>query len=167
MEMTLRKTVLLWTLSFVVTLASAAYQRLTGPTYPISGRVTVAGSTVPFKLARSHGGGSNQSIEIKTGDPRIEGDLLWRHYRSGEEWSHSPMQQRDGVLVGELPWQPPAGKLEYRVELTASGERVELPAAVTRFKGDVPAWVLIVHVAAMFGAMLLSTRTGLEFLSPV
>jgi cytochrome bd-type quinol oxidase subunit 2 len=34
---------------------------------------------------------------------------------------------------------------------------------VIRFKGDVPIFILIPHIIAMFGAMLLSTRTGLEF----
>lgn len=36
---------------------------------------------------------------------------------------------------------------------------------VIRFKGEVPLWLLIAHVVTIFGAMLLSTRTGLEFFS--
>jgi hypothetical protein len=165
----LGKTVLLWALAFVLTLASAVYQRLTGPTYPVSGRVALAGREIAFKLTRSHGGKSNQPVEIKSGDPRISGELAWRRYRTDGDWTRVPMQFREGALAAELPWQPPAGKLEYRVELSAGGESVSVPAAgpvVTRFKGEVPVAVLILHVAAMFGGMLLSTRAGLEFLRP-
>lgn len=163
----MRKTVLLWVLAFIITLASAVYQRLTGPTYPVSGRASFAGREFKYRLARSHGGNSNQPVELKTGDPEIAGDLVWRRFRTDDAWTRVPMQFSDGVLKGELPWQPPAGKLEYRVELSARGQSASVPGAVpvvTRFKGDVPVSILILHVIAMFGGMLLSTRAGLEFL---
>ena len=74
----------------------------------------------------------------------------------------------DGVIAAELPHQPPAGKLEYRILLERGESRLTLPdegAVVIRFKGDVPASVLIPHIIAMFAAMLLSTRAGLECFS--
>ncbi len=163
------KAVKLWVLAFVVTAASAVYQRITGPTHPVSGYVTLSGRPIAYKLARSHGGNTNQPVSVETRDPQIKGDLLWRRYRAGGEWTRVPMEFRDGFLSGELPWQPPAGKLEYRVELTAAGERAALPEGgpiVTRFKGDVPVSVLVLHIITMFGGMLLSTRAGLEFLQP-
>ncbi len=36
---------------------------------------------------------------------------------------------------------------------------------MVRFKGDVPLFILIPHILAMFGTMLLSTRTALECFS--
>jgi hypothetical protein len=77
--------------------------------------------------------------------------------------------QRDGETLRAMvppppePLMPMAGKLEYRVVLEAGGRSVSFPekAAVARFKGDVPAWVLIPHVAAMFFGMLFSTRAAL------
>jgi hypothetical protein len=58
---------------------------------------------------------------------------------------------------------PMAGKLEYRVRLMKPGEQVSFPdkPAVTRFKGGVPAWVLVPHVAAMFFGMLFATRAAM------
>ncbi|MBA4072107.1 MAG: hypothetical protein C0497_09775 [Gemmatimonas sp.] len=55
---------------------------------------------------------------------------------------------------------PMAGKLEYRVKLTRGAEEVLFPEqpAITRFKGDVPTWVLIPHVACMFLGMLFAMR---------
>lgn len=53
-----------------------------------------------------------------------------------------------------------AGKLEYRVTLTRGAETVSFPEqpAITRFKGDVPMWVLIPHVPCMFFGMLFAMR---------
>ncbi len=73
----------------------------------------------------------------------------------------------DGLLSGTLPHQPPAGHLEYAVLLRKGTFSIIVPsgnAAVFRFKGEVPLLILIPHVIAMFGAMLLSTRAGLECL---
>ncbi|MCC7451332.1 MAG: hypothetical protein IT324_28240, partial [Anaerolineae bacterium] len=41
--------ILLWTLAAVITLASVAYQRLTGPTYPVRGEATIDGATVKYR----------------------------------------------------------------------------------------------------------------------
>jgi hypothetical protein len=54
------------------------------------------------------------------------------------------------------------------VELYKDGKMIDAPkdrAVVIRFKDDVPIWLLIPHVIFMFAAMLLSTRTGLEYFS--
>jgi hypothetical protein len=78
------------------------------------------------------------------------------------------MAFQDGQLSAELPHQPPAGKIMYRVILTSpEGQPTELTSepVIIRFKGDVPAAVLIPHIILMFAAMLLSTRTGLEALA--
>lgn len=94
--------------------------------------------------------------------------MEWRRYRTDDAWNRVPMQYRDGALTAELPHQPPAGKLEYRVYLLDAHETRVLPAdapVVIRFKGDVPTAILIIHVVAMFGGMLLSTRSGMEFFS--
>jgi hypothetical protein len=70
-------------------------------------------------------------------------------------------------LRAVLPAQAPAGKLEYQVLLNSGTETALIPRrpAVTRFKGDVPARILIPHIITMFGAMLWSAATGLKALS--
>jgi len=75
------------------------------------------------------------------------------------------MTRGDDGLEATIPHQPPAGKVEYRLVLDGSGDRIDLPpseAAVARFRADVPAAVLIPHILAMFLSMLLSTRALLE-----
>jgi hypothetical protein len=76
--------------------------------------------------------------------------------------------QRDGeTLHARLPQQPPAGKLLYYVYLGQEQNRVSLTGeepVILRYKGPVPAYVLIPHVLFMFIAMLVSNRVALEAL---
>ena len=69
---------------------------------------------------------------------------------------------RGDTLTAALPHQPVAGKLEYQVRLQRGAEQAVFPErpAITRFRNEVPAAVLIPHVLAMFLAMLFSTAAG-------
>jgi len=55
----------------------------------------------------------------------------------------------------------------YRVVLQRGAERVSLHGepVVIRFKGEVPTYILIIHVFCMFVGMLHANRAGLEFFS--
>ncbi len=159
----------LWILAVVITLGSALYQRLTGPSYPVSGSVPLHGQSVRYKLDRSHGGDTDHQVRINTDNPDISGRLSWKRHKTRDEWVTIPMIYDDGVLTGSLPHQPPAGKLDYLVELKSGNDLALLPpegGTVIRFRGEVPDLVLVLHVIGMFAAMLFSTRTGLEFFSP-
>ena len=156
-----------WALAIVITLASAHWQRVSGPTYPVSGEVTLGGSTIAITLDRSHGGTDDQPVRVQASDGEIGGEVAWRHFPTAEPWTTVPLQRHGEWLEASLPHQPPAGKLEYQVRLRRGAEAATFPPrpAVTRFKGDVPAAVLIPHVLAMFLGMLFSTRAGLEALT--
>ena len=161
----MRRTIVFWTSAFVLTAASAVYQRVTGPTYPYSGKAVLGGKTIAYKFERSHTGSSGHAVKVRTDEPAVTGLLLWRYYQSGDKFRQDTMRYKDGQLSAEMPNQPPAGKLEYRVILETSGERVYLPgdrSIIIRFRGDVPAIVLYLHIFAMFIGMLISTRAGIE-----
>ena len=157
----------LWMLAFLITLASAVYQRKTGPTYPVKGTSTINESQVKYKLLRSHGGEGDQPVIITAPDTTISGLLIFRRYKMDEPWTRVKMRRQGDSLIAYLPHQPPAGKLEYYIELAKGVSLVNVPAnetVVTRFKGHVPAAVLIPHILFMFAGMLLSVRTGIESL---
>lgn len=157
----------LWIIAFLITAASAAYQRLTGPTHPMSGDVTIDGTFIHYSLPRSHGGPDDCPVELTTNDDQVRGIIEWKPHNSNDEWTSTEMKYANRELSAQLPHQPPAGKLDYRITLTKAGEQRQLPASdplVIRFKGDVPLPILILHILAMFGGMLLSARAGLEAL---
>jgi hypothetical protein len=159
------RSVFLWILAVFVTISSAVYQRKTGPTYPIEGVTRVGYLDVRYNLLRSRGGAGDQPVYIETSDTSVTGHLIYRRYPTDEEWNRVPLVREDTLLTAFLPHQPPAGKLEYHVELSAGTVVISIPEtenAIIRFKGSVPGFVLVPHILFMFFGMLLSTRAGLE-----
>lgn len=162
----MKKSIWLWLIAFLLTIITAVYQRATGPTYPVSGEVMIDANQIDYKLARSHGGEGDHQIEIEVKDQATCGELVWKRYKTNDEWTSLEMIRQGNKLVASLPYQPPAGKLLYYITLQKNDEVVTIPeegGVVIRFKGDVPVYFLIPHIIFIFGAMLLSTRTGLEY----
>lgn len=164
----MRQSVFFWIVAVIVTLLVSVYQRLTGPTHPFQKSVTIDGAITHCTLHRSHGGETDHMVTIETRSELIEGWVEWKRFKTQEPWMKVPMARQEGFLAVSLPHQPPAGKLQYRVILRTASETVTIPEGepvTIRFKGHVPAFILISHVLTVFGAMLLSTRTGLEALA--
>jgi hypothetical protein len=164
----MKKSILLWLIAFVLTAFTAGYQRMTGPTYPISGEAVIGREVIKYKLDRTHGGVGDHLIEINADNENICAELLWKRYKTNDAWTSIEMKRQNGKLIASLPYQPPAGKLVYHIILQKGENAVTLPAngeVVIRFKGDVPIYFLVPHIIFIFGAMMLSTRTGLEYFS--
>ena len=161
------KSIVWWVVAIVFTISIAVFQRMTGPTYPVTGKINIAETAIKFKLLRSHVTSSNALITFKELDTALSGSLIYRHFKSDEEWTEVPMKRNEmKELVGELPAQPMAGKLEYKAYLKYKNDSYALNATpvVIRFTGDVPPLVMIPHILLMFLAMLFSSRTGIEAL---
>jgi hypothetical protein len=160
-----------WTIAVVLTLTSAIWQRMSGPTYPARGSATLAGQEIAYRLERSNSITGREPVTVTVADAGVTGTVEWRRYPTSDPWSSLQMTRQGDRLETAIPpapepLMPMAGKLEYRVTLTKGTEQVSFPdkPAVTRFKGDVPAWILIPHVAAMFFGMLFATRAALAAL---
>lgn len=155
-----------WVVALVLTVASAVWQRRSGPTRPVRGTVDVAGAPVSYRLLRSHGGDGDQPVRVTAADGSVSGRVVWRRFPTSEAWRELPMARTADGLEAFLPHQPPAGKLEYQVRLRKGETEVAVPArtVVTRFKGHVHATVLVPHVVAMLLSMLLSAAAGLTAL---
>ncbi|MCF8219077.1 MAG: hypothetical protein K9I29_03850 [Bacteroidales bacterium] len=162
-----KKSIFFWILAFFLTIALAGYQRMTGPTYPVSGTVSIADTTVTYELIRSHGGEGDAQVAIPVPENKnIHGSFAFRRYKSYDAWDTIPMQNTGDTLIAFIPHQPPAGKVQYNILLHHNTKTVALKEkpVIIRFKGAVPASVLIPHILLMFLAMLFSMRTGFEAL---
>jgi hypothetical protein len=160
----MKSSVTLWIIAFVMTLAIAVYQRVTGPTHPVKESITLNGLEVKAKFDRSHSGEGDQPVIVETNSNFLEGDLYWKRYKTSDDWNIVKMKKEEKTLAAFLPHQPPAGKLEYFVKIVSENSEAFLPAKpiVTRFKGAVPDFILIPHIIFMFAAMLLALRTAME-----
>ena len=153
-----------WIIAVLITVAAALYQRITGPTYPMKVSEVIDGNEYSFSLKRSQTN-THPCIIRLTLPSDIEGRLFYRRYRTDEKWTEAEMLHDGDDLKGQLPSQPAAGKLEYYILLrTPSGTETAIREAepvVIRFKGNVPAVVMIPHILIMFFAMLLSNLAGI------
>lgn len=172
---------ILWFLAFVITIGAAYYQRTTGPTYPKRIPLLVNDSLNNLKLVRSLDLGERPEVKLKIYDTSVKANLWYKRFKTDEEYQVAPFSYRvypvNSFLMNKVfkiyeekgffaavPPQPPAGKLQYYIELTDStGTRYlmkETPVVI-RFKGSVPGYVLLPHILLMFLAMLFSTAAGL------
>jgi len=173
------RTRLIWGATILLTLVGLVFQRAVGPTRPVRGEVQIAGRTVRYVLPRTHGGSDDCPVTIADPDSQLQGWILTRRYKTGDEWTTSPMTRAHGRLTGLVPHQPPGGKVLYKLFLgpppAASGggdgaiveTRVAVPLSgpvVVRFRGAVPAVILGTHIFCMFLGMLWSNRAGVEAL---
>ena len=156
---------IIWFLALVITLATAYYQRISGPTYPKKIQTVIDGRDYSYKLIRSHESSSDCEIRIPMLSNASEGMLIYRRYPTNDPWDTVRMHKDGSELSGMLPAQPPAGKIQYFVEFVENGKVVTPDAdhtAVIRFKGDVPLLILIPHILLMFLAMLFANLAGLS-----
>lgn len=157
---------LLWAAALALMLGAAFWQRTTGPTYPKRGTVEVAGQQVQYRLVRSSVSGEPFPVAIPA-PSSATGTVHYRRFPMDEPFLEVPMTREAETLVAILPTRPPAGKLEYYVTLTSPSGTVRVPEGepvVMRFKGAVPAGVLVPHIGAMFFAILIGVRAALAAL---
>jgi hypothetical protein len=155
-----------WLIAVLITVAAAFYQRMTGPTYPVRGKLHLAGSDVGFRLPRTAETTGPCSISLEFPAP-AEGFLEYKRYKTDDPWIRETLVRKDAGLIGFLPQQPATGKLIYQVFIVAEGKTTALGGAdsvIIRFKDPVPLWLIIIHALVMFAGMLVSIAAGLAAL---
>ncbi len=158
------KSFVFWMLSFFLMLSLSVYQRLTGPTKPLRGKVHAGQSEISYKLIRTWGDDSGAQININVPDESIQGTYMYKRFKSHDTWDTLSMDRKGEQLIAVLPQLPPAGKMMYHIILSDSEKDILLNSepAVLRYKGHVPDFILIPHIIFMFLAMMFSMRTGFE-----
>ncbi len=172
---------ILWFLAIVITIGAAYYQRKTGPTYPKTVNVNVNDLPYEIKLVRSLGLDERPEVALKIADKTVNAKLWYKKYKTNDEYTASEFRYKvypvnsfvmnkvfkiteESGFFAEIPQQPPAGKLQYYIELTDSKGTTTISKetpVVIRFKGSVPSYILTPHILLMFVAMLFSTLAGL------
>jgi hypothetical protein len=162
------KKFILWFLAIVITLSAAVYQRMTGPTYPKRISVSVNNTVHELKLVRSLSLAEKSEVRLDLNDSTVRANLFFKRYKTDGEYQVAEFVYRANPkhegFFADIPQQPVAGKLQYYIEIIdKNGSHLyfkESPVVI-RFKGDVPAFVLVPHILLMFIAMLFSTLGGL------
>jgi hypothetical protein len=162
------KKTILWTLTIVITLSAAYYQRKTGPTYPKQVSVILNDTVYKLKLVRSIALDERSEVRLNIKDPEIHAKIHFRRFNVEEEYHTADFSNDEKGLYAPVPQQPAAGKIQYYLEITDhKGTQMlfEEDPIVIRYKGGVPSPILIPHIIIMFVAMLFSTLAGLMALA--
>lgn len=154
---------LFWIIAIIITLTSAVFQRMTGPTKPYRGQIELGESTISYRLIRTFDRPEDAPVSIEVENREISGYYIYKRYPSHDEWKKASLKREGDRLVARIPQQPAAGKVMYQVYLEKGDHKVMLSEEpiVIRFRDSVPAWAMLPHIIFMFAAMLLSTRAGL------
>ena len=175
------KKFILWSLAFIITITAAIYQRHTGPTYPKELNVSLNENNFKLKLVRSLALDQRPEVKLGITDTTVKAKLLFKRFMSNDDYQSVDFVYRvypvDSYLMNkifkiteekgffaEVPKQPAAGKIQYYIQITDSkGVQTFFRDApiVIRFKGGVPAFILVPHILFMFIAMMFSTLAGL------
>lgn len=160
------KTIILWVLAVLLMVGFSYYQRMTGPTYPVSGSADFKSGKINYTLPRSHDGDGDALIEFMTMDTTINSNITYRRFKSNDEYKTESFLRLSDRLLFLIPHQPPAGKVEYSISLHSQDgtEKTIADKLRIRFTGHVPSAILIIHILLMFSALCFSTRTALEAL---
>ena len=178
----MKRNVVFWIVAVIITILSAYYQRITGPTYPLSGSEVFQGNEIFYKFSRSHSTASGCPVVLPLPDSTMKATLIYNNLTKSDQnrvemkifrdtivtKEVSAKMQRGYFAYGELPPQSETEKLQYYVRVVKDNYEKEVPEknkVVIRYKGDVPAPILILHIIFMFLAMLLSVRTVFEYWS--
>ena len=164
--MTKSKSSIYWAIAIILSLAFGAYQRMTGPTYPIKGSVEIANQEIKYTLPRTHEGSDNEIVNI-VAPQNIKGYYTYKRFPSYDSLTKADLVRVNDTLKASLPGQPPAGKLEYKIFLhnenplakDLTNETVKI-----RFKGYTPRWIIILHVIFIFLGLIFSVRVFFEAL---
>jgi len=70
-----KKSIWLWIIAYILTVFTTAFQRITGPIYPVNGEVILSGETIKYKLDRTHRGEGDYLVVISAAGESICGEL--------------------------------------------------------------------------------------------
>lgn len=156
-----KRTWLYWLIAVFITLSAAYYQKITGPTYPLKGKFEKNGNVIEYKFIRSAESNGSNLVSFHS-QKQLNATLLYKRYKTNDEWTSIKMKDTGGEICAYLPSQPPAGKLIYYISIEDTSETYNIPEeqVVVRFKGAVPQIYLLPHIFLIFLAMLFSNLAG-------
>jgi hypothetical protein len=109
------KSVLWWIFAIIFTVVIAIYQRMTGPTYPERGTVTLNNNVIKYKLIRTADNDKDAEIAVEVADKSVTGAIQYKRFKSHDSLSSAPLMRSGNKLIFMMPKQPAAGKMEYSI----------------------------------------------------
>jgi len=158
------KLALYFFLSLIIVLFSSYYQRVTGPTYEKKVNLQINNESYDIKMIRSQEIGEPCLLRLNIADTTIRAIVNYKRYPTSDDFVAQAFERKGDDLIAELPQQPAAGKLVYFVTFFSGAEKehlVQTDTVILRFKGAVPAGILVTHIIFIFLGMWFSNLTAI------
>jgi hypothetical protein len=151
----MKKNIFYWLIAVLLTIGASVYQRVTGPTNPKKAEITINGKDYKLKFPRS-ASLSNRTMTLNIEDKSVEATLYYKTHNTDESFCPIAFEKNDkGLLTALLPEKQRLDKIDYYVTINSDTLFANEPLVI-RYKDDVPATWLILHIILMFASMLFA-----------
>lgn len=160
----MKRPFILWSSSFLLTFLAGYIQSGTSKYYPVTGTIGIDEKKVSYRFEKIYNDKGNYNFIIRTDNPDIEAIVKWKKL-SEEDWNSVEMNKDNQALIAQIKRQDAGERIQYFAEIKAGEKIYTVPnkPVILLFQGYVPLMISFLSSFALFGGLLLSFRTGLEF----
>jgi hypothetical protein len=163
----MKKKFILWSGAILITFLAGYLHSVSDKYYPVTGTIGIEGEKTSFKFDKVHREDGSYKILVRTEKKGVSGEVLWRRLEA-EEWKRLPLINEGTNLYALIPDMEAEAEILYKVVLNYNEKKYSLPGPVKLiYYGKVHPIVNFLFYFTLFGALLLSVRTGLEYFNPV
>lgn len=163
----MKQSIILWLGAFVITFLAGYLHSITSENYPVSGSFGIGLKKVSYFFDKVYKENKNYEVIIRTDVDSLKGKVLWRKRNPQKlNWNEVTMKPAEETLTAEIPHQPPRTIIEYKVILNHKDSTFVLPYsgnAEIEFFGQVPKSIQVFAFLSLFGGLLFSVRTALDY----
>jgi hypothetical protein len=160
----MKHTFILWSSALLLTFLAGYIQSGTSKYYPVTGTIGIEEKKVSYRFEKIFNDKDNYRFIIRSDNPDIDAVVKWK-LENAEEWNTIEMNKTNAVFTVEIPGQNAGEEILYFAEITNGKQKFTVPDKPVKllFQGYVPSMISFLSNFALFGGLLLSFRTGLEF----
>lgn len=147
------KRVIYITLSICLCVFLALFQRITGPTYPVKGKIKIDDFDITYKFPRSCDISQDKCVVKIFSQKDLGFYLMYRRHKVEEDFKRINFENTDGYFFAVLDDDyKPASKIEYDVyyQLKDKILKINNKTVVLRFKNKVSVLIIVLHIILMF-----------------
>jgi hypothetical protein len=161
----MKQNIILWLGTLIIVFLAGYLNNVTDSDYPVSGTIGVSGEKVSYNFVKKYYTNTPCPVVIRSDIKADDGYLLWR-YNGGNEWKRIKMTQKGDIISAKLPVFNVNSHIAYKAVIIKNNKSYDLPPGNTvplHFTGKIPSTILVLYYLTLFGGIILSVRTGLEY----
>lgn len=165
--MKMKQNIILWLGALVITFLSGYVESVTSPDYPVSGTIGVDGKKLSYKFDKTATPEEGLDIILRTDVDSLTGQLEFMVVNSNTGWIKNPLEVSYKTLKINLHIEKDVKQLKYRVRIFTKDRDLVIQdkdrPVLLNVKGKVPGMVNTFFYLFLFGGLLFSTRTALDY----